>query len=385
MPDLTIWLIVGVLFILAFIIFIAQGLVTHIKAHEIGLVLRQGAATNRILGPGQYFLKPFVETVIKYPRRELTYMVVENELYERVKNNKEVDFVGHALDITTADNTTANILYTIRFRILSNSEGVRLIHERFGRSGLKGVVRDESRHIVRLVLNERNYTAADLLGPSRAEVERDISTRLQERLAENGLEMTHFGLREPDLGELGQKLREQMRTREELKLEQEISKIEEERYRRAEQKAESEAKIEAARIKSQAEAAALAEKIKIESQAEVERIQRVKAAQAETEVAKLISEKQVIEAQAQAEISKINAEAIAHARVIQAKAEGQFNKHLGDSLSDAVIKWHQSQSQRDAALRWDGKLPMLSGQNPFPFINLSSFVETQREEENKDK
>ena len=301
--------------------------------------------------------------------------------------------MDHPLDITTSDNATANILYTVRFRVSKTS--LRLIHERFGPERLQSIIRDESRHIIRLSLNEKDYTSSDLLGPSRAHVEADINDRLRGTLSENGFELTHFGLREPDLGELGQKLREQMRTREEHKLEQEISKVEAERNRRAEQKAQSEAKIEAEKVTSKAKAEAQATRIRAETEAEIE-AERVKSkAEAEAEARRVQAE---TEARLEAERITVHAEAVAEAERIQAEtkriqvdveaysitkragAEAEANKLLAKSISEEVLKYHQTQANLEAHLAaaqgWDGRLPMFSGKDTLSFLNLTSLVES---------
>ncbi len=354
--------------------------VIRINDREMGLVLRRGAATDKVLDPGEHTLTPFVESIVTYPSHELTYLVVEDKLVDTVQG-KEADFADHPLDITTADKATANILYTVRCRI--SKSGVRHIHDRFGRNGIKGVIRDESRHIIRLALNEKNYTARDLLGSSRAQVEMAISERLKERLAANGLEMTHFGLREADLGELGKQLDAQMRTIEELKLEQEKSNVEAEKNRRAEQKAQSDAMIESKRVKSKAEADAEAKRIQAETDAQIEAERMKRQAEADAETKKIQAEADAAARKIQAEADKIQADAQAYIRVKQAEAEAQANKLLAESITDEVAKYQQMQAQLSAAQKWDGKLPLLSGQGAFPFINLTSLLNPQSDESSK--
>jgi regulator of protease activity HflC (stomatin/prohibitin superfamily) len=318
---------------------------------EYGLVLRQGLATKKILGPGGYhFILPFIERVSRYPSGELTYMVVENKLYDTVvkAKAKESFFIGHSLDITTSDNITACLLFTIRFRI--NKASLASIHERFGASSIEGLIRDESRHIIRNTLKAKGYGVYDLLGTFITQVESDIAERLKERLAENGFEMTHFGLREPDLGELGKKLQEQMQAREQTKLEQENFKRQEEIAKR--------------------------KRAKAENNAEILHNKRIKAAQTDLEVELIKSEKELTEAKSQAEIARIEKEQEFENIVKQAKAQAEANLIISSSLTNEIEKWHKIQAQIQFIHQWDGKMPLLSGQNIATFLELNPFEKT---------
>jgi len=78
-PTALLWIVaLGALGVAAFSVW--RRTIVRVEAGEIGLVLRRGALTDRVVDPGEHTLIPFVESIVKYPARELTYMVVEEEL-----------------------------------------------------------------------------------------------------------------------------------------------------------------------------------------------------------------------------------------------------------------------------------------------------------------
>ncbi len=101
----------------------------------------------------------------------------------------------------------------------------------------------------------------------------------------------------------------------------------------------------------------------------------MKAVSLEIEATKLIAQNEIAEAEATATINRIKTEMEAYSIIKKAEAEAKANKLIAESISDDMIQWHKTEIMLNAMNRWDGKLPMLSGQNPLSFLNLSSIFE----------
>jgi regulator of protease activity HflC (stomatin/prohibitin superfamily) len=94
--------------------------------------------------------------------------------------------------------------------------------------------------------------------------------------------------------------------------------------------------------------------------------QRVQTQQEqETMTAKQKAERARIAAQADADVAKINADAEAYAVKVQAEAQAEANKQINASLTTELIEYNKINN-------WDGKLPMFTGGDTIPLINLSN-------------
>ncbi len=359
--------VVGLAAILLLFFFVRRAVFVSIRQDELAIVLRRGRVTGRVLGPGQYWLRPVTDTIERYPRRELTYMTVRSETYERVQAGelqevaRSTNYIGVPLTVTTEDGARGDILYTLRFRI--DSDRLSVTHEKLGRAGIERVVTQESRHVVRATMRENDYSAIKLLQSESKSVEAAVTERLAGRLEVYGLDLTHFGFREPDLAEAGDLLNREMIMNKEKDIE-----LEETRKALEIETAKSELHAETERRSSEhtvSEADAFAEARKREMAADAYEIRQ----QAE---AKEEAERREIETEA----LRINE--LADARRKAAEGEAKGNQAVAESLTKSLIDYRSQQAewevQQSAAGRWDGKLPILSGQNPFTFASLTDAI-----------
>lgn len=76
------------------------------------------------------------------------------------------------------------------------------------------------------------------------------------------------------------------------------------------------------------------------------------------------AERKRIAAQAAADVQKINADAEAYAVQVKAEAEAEANKKINASLTDELINYVYANG-------WDGKLPVYTGGENIPILNLN--------------
>ena len=96
--------------------------------------------------------------------------------------------------------------------------------------------------------------------------------------------------------------------------------------------------------------------------------QRAKTLQEQqTMEAQQAAERNRINADAEATVKKLNADAEAYAIKVRAEAEAEANLKISKSLTQELINYTQ-------ALRWDGKLPTVSGGST-PITNVTDFMD----------
>lgn len=83
--------------------------------------------------------------------------------------------------------------------------------------------------------------------------------------------------------------------------------------------------------------------------------------------AKVKADQDVAEATGRANALKAQAEGEAQALLTRAKAEAEANRVLAQSLSPELIRYQQIQ-------RWDGRLPVFSGNNVTPLIDATDII-----------
>lgn len=76
-------------------------------------------------------------------------------------------------------------------------------------------------------------------------------------------------------------------------------------------------------------------------------------------------ENEVATARAEAQKTIVDAEAKGKQILINAESQAKANKILADSLTNEFVHYQ-------AILKWDGKLPKMTGQSAIPFINVQS-------------
>jgi regulator of protease activity HflC (stomatin/prohibitin superfamily) len=192
---------------LAFAVYLlVQDALVRIDSGELGLVIRRGRPTGRTLLPGTHFVRPFGRMSIQnYPARELSYRTTRDAVSEDDTNPTTDPPVG----VVLGDRSHAEVCYTVRFRL--DPDRLSDIHTRFGPEGVYSIVRDVTEQQVADGLAGGDITYELLFGTSRAQLQTNLHERIESALATHGFVVTFFGLREVDLGEIGEAIQAKAR------------------------------------------------------------------------------------------------------------------------------------------------------------------------------
>jgi regulator of protease activity HflC (stomatin/prohibitin superfamily) len=275
---------------------------TQVEAGSIAVVKQFGRAVA-VFQPGLNFKMPFIQQTVVYRTQEIIYETSEDP------TTSQADYRDLEVDTATADGQQIRARYTIRFRI--DPTQAMFIVNNLGTEGevVEKVVKATSRVHVRNILKQ--HVASDLYSGNVEKAQEQISTRLQQDFAKEGVQLVFFGLRSVQF---------------------------EDAYRNAvEQK-----QIENENIKTKQYQA---------QQAEFEKQRTITQAQAEAERQKLET---IGAAQGEAEAIKVKAQANAEAIKVKAQAQAEANKLISTSLDANVIGWQAIQ-------QWSGNYPLVLG------------------------
>lgn len=162
-----------------------------IDSGEIGVVRNFGNVTGRTLQPGANFVTPFVDDVLIYNTKLVTY---ETATEENQKNSK-ADYKDFPVDTTTKDGQPVDIFYTIRFSI--DPTKATEIARNIGSEDavVEKIVKTESRIWVRNI--PRDYEAEELYtGSSLIKVQDEVRKRIEPVFKRNGLILDTVGIRQ---------------------------------------------------------------------------------------------------------------------------------------------------------------------------------------------
>jgi hypothetical protein len=170
----------------------------RIDAGEVGLVEVRGRPTDRVLLPGTHLVVPFGRmTIHPYPTRELVFRTTRD-----ARSDDDADpTTDPPIGVVLGDRSHAEVCFTVRFRL--DVDQLRSIHLRIGPSGVFELVRDVSERQLGDSLADSSITYDDVFGTQRVTLENRLQDDLTSVLAEHGIVVTFFGLREIDLGEVG--------------------------------------------------------------------------------------------------------------------------------------------------------------------------------------
>ena len=185
---------------------LVQEALVRVESGELGLVVRRGKPTGRALLPGTHFVRPFGRmTIQNYPARELSYRTTRDAVSEDDGNPTTDPPVG----VVLGDRSHAEVCYSVRFRL--DPDQLSDIHTRFGPEGIYSIVRDVTEQQVADGLAQSEVTYERLFGASRAALQTQLHRRVEAALAMQGFVVTFFGLREVDLGEIGEAIQAKAR------------------------------------------------------------------------------------------------------------------------------------------------------------------------------
>jgi len=206
-------LLVPILGIVAWMVVTAS--MIKVPAGALGLVLKNGKATDHALTPGRHWVPLLRKTlVVEYPSVEMAYRAGE----DASSAASQLDRTGPSLSCALGDRALADVAYTVRYAIVP--ERLRTVHERFGPEGVHGLVRDESGRAVSRALSDPAVTVGTLFGSARSDTETRLAEAVTTALEEHGLRVTGFVLGPVDLGRTGEVIQATVRAGFELALEE---------------------------------------------------------------------------------------------------------------------------------------------------------------------
>lgn len=206
-------LLVPILAIFAWMVVTAS--MIKVPAGALGLVLKNGRATDHSLTPGRHWVPLLRKTmVVEYPSVEMAYRAGE----DASSAASQLDRTGPSLSCALGDRALADVAYTVRYAIVP--ERLRTVHERFGPEGVHGLVRDASGRAISRALSDPAVTVETLFGSARSDTETRLAEAVTAALEEHGLRVTGFVLGPVDLGRTGEVIQATVRATFELALEE---------------------------------------------------------------------------------------------------------------------------------------------------------------------
>ena len=342
--------------ILIFALGSLPGTIVTVPPDKIGVLIHLGKEQKTELESGTYLIVPFIEQVALISTREFTYIATSH-----VEEASE-DFTDYKVGARTCDGVAVKLPYTIKFRLIP--EMADQVYADYGSISAiqERVVKAESRQIVRQVptnfssvamytstaiamdpaLIMDDYLRELILNVPCGEatlgfesLNEEIRQMLLHRFIQAGLDLTFFGIRQPDLGAYGEQL---------------------DNIRIAAKRAE-EIQI------GVAEAEALKEQGIINAQREAQsaKIVTVTAAEAEAEAIRKM-------AQAEADARIMSAEAEAQAVILAAEAETGANIMVAASLTGDLVEYRLLLALYAS---WNGQLPTYTGGGAIPLLQLT--------------
>jgi regulator of protease activity HflC (stomatin/prohibitin superfamily) len=249
--------------VVAFVLFIVlMSSYTQVQFGTVGMVTRFGKITGDIMQPGLNWKAPFVDRVLIYRTQEMVYVTEE---LPGTTNRKTGTYQDYPTSTTTADGQQISVKYSVRFRI--DPAKIEQIANEIGNEEqvVDKVVKFHTRILARNIPKE--YAALDLYTGNIQQVQEEFEEQIRPLLAEKGVILEAFGLREIDFQE------DYVQAIEQKQIEAENVTTERNRADQARWRAQS--AIEEAKGEAQAtieNARGDAEKVKLLAEAEAESI-----------------------------------------------------------------------------------------------------------------
>lgn len=183
--------LVGIVSLIVFLVVATIFAITTVDAGTVGVVKRFGEVTPITLNPGFHVVTPFVDSVMTYNTKKVTY---ETSLEEQQKTS-EANYKDYPVDTNTEDGQPVDIAYTVRFSV--DPTKAQWIAQNIGNEDnlVEKVVKTESRVWARNI--PRGYSAEKLYtGEGSTQVQNEIFDHLKESFSANGLILDFFGIRE---------------------------------------------------------------------------------------------------------------------------------------------------------------------------------------------
>ncbi len=233
--------------------------VRSIDAGTVGAVTRFGRVTGKTLNPGFNVVAPFIDSVMKYNTKKVTYETSPGPKQE----DSQADYKDYPVDTNTSDGQPVDVSYTVRFSVDPSKAG--WIAQNIGSEGdvVEKIVKAESRvwsrNIVRSYKSERIYS-----GEGSLQIQNEIFDKLQSTFSDNGLILDFFGIREIEFDKEYVAVIKNKQQAEVL-IETEKNKAEQEKYRKEQRITQAEGYAQEQELQKQTLTPALLQKQWIEA------------------------------------------------------------------------------------------------------------------------
>jgi regulator of protease activity HflC (stomatin/prohibitin superfamily) len=180
------WLVAGAFILAVLLTAVSAGLV-FIQPEERGVVIsavQPNGYRDVALQPGLSWVIPFAETVVRYPISRQTYTMSIAPAEGQVEGDDSIA-------ARTADGQEVFIDASVIYAIDPNK--VVQVHIQWQNRYTNDLVRAQVRGIIRDVASR--YGVQEIYGSKRGELTNDIAGLISDKLAENGLLMVDFVLR----------------------------------------------------------------------------------------------------------------------------------------------------------------------------------------------
>lgn len=166
------------------------GSFTTIDAGQVGVVKRFGEVTGRVMSPGFNLKTPFVEGVVRYNTKKLTYETTSEEK----QKGSDADYKDYPVDTNTSDGQQVNVYYTVRFSV--DPTKANWVAQNIGdeEALVEKIVKTESRVVMRNI--PREFEASQIYTGSIQEVQKRAFDALNTVFSDNGLVLDSVGIRE---------------------------------------------------------------------------------------------------------------------------------------------------------------------------------------------
>jgi len=185
-------IILGVVILVVFLFIVFNSFVV-VQAGNVRVLTQFGRTTGVTFKPGLHLKIPFIQNVVNYSTRKVTYETSDNPETSRA------NYPDYSVDTTSSDGQQIRLKYTIRFSI--DGEKAEWIYNNVGDMDnvVEKVVKTEARSLSRNI--PKKYTAAQLYSEQVFDVQREIGETLSPVFGENGVILDEFLLRKIDFTE----------------------------------------------------------------------------------------------------------------------------------------------------------------------------------------
>jgi regulator of protease activity HflC (stomatin/prohibitin superfamily) len=176
-----------------FLLIVLAASYNQVQFGSVGMVIRFGGITGRIMEPGLNWKMPFVDHVVIYRTQEMVYVTEQEGSGGDLRTGIYQDF---PTDTTTADGQQISVKYSVRFRI--DPQKITQIAKEIGSEEqvVEKVIKFHTRILARNIPKE--YEALDLYTGKIQGVQDEFEGQLRPLLAGKGVILEAFGLREID-------------------------------------------------------------------------------------------------------------------------------------------------------------------------------------------